>query len=985
MADRSAHDQARMSSLVGRDREQAILHDHLAAALAGRGGLVLIGGEAGVGKTALADALLAEAAAQGTLVLVGHCYDLTETPPYGPWAEALARAPRSDNQPATPDLTGRDTTSQAALFAAVRDHLATLATARPLVLLLDDLHWADPASLDLLRVLGRGLADYGILLLATYRADELTRHHPLYALLPLLVREACAAQVGLRPLTAADLHALVHARYPLPAPDEARLVAYLAARAEGNPFYAGELLRTLAETGVLRDADGNWALGDLAGAALPALLGQVIDARVDRLGEAARELLTIAAIVGHEVPLALWATVAGIDEAALLETVERATAARLLGETPGGAAVRFAHALVREALYAGLPGTRRRRAHGAVAEALLAGPAPDPDAVADHLRRAGDPRAAVWLERAGVRAQRAYAWRAAAERFAAALALEDAGGVPAPGRGWLLLRLARLLRFANRRHGLAYLDEALQLAWAEGDRALGAAARCHRGLLRCLTGDVRGGLEDLGAGAEALDALSAGEVARLAAVQGRLGIPLDAGLRGLQALWLAIVGRHAEALAAGTRVVTAHPAPRGELPLDDDPRGDAWTGLGIAHAVLGQPDEARAAFAAAHALFGASGHYLSVSTTAVTDLVHATLPYAATDRAARARLAAAVPAAHGRLAGIGRMFPPMAMLAWLHYIAGDWATARAGWEAAGQTNPAAWRSTAARLALAPVAIGRIARAQGDEAAARTAVDGLLAGPGDAPGAEHLHLALGTQSLAADLALDAGDLPAALAWLEAYDRWLAWSGAVLWRAEGALGWARYHRLAGEYDLARAHAATALAHASAPHQPLAALAAHRLLGELATATGAHADAERHLAASRDLADACAAPYERALTLLALAELRAATGDRDGATTTLVAARATLESLAARPALARATALSARLAALVAPDAPGYPAGLTTREAEVLRLVAEGLSNAQVAERLFLAPRTVNTHLTNIYTKLGVDNRAAATRFALGHGLA
>jgi len=443
-------DAAAPASLVGRTREQALLRDHLAAALAGRGGLTLIGGEAGVGKTALAEWLLAEARQQGALVLVGRCYDLTETPPYGPWAEARARAPVGDAPPAPPDLGGLGVTSQAALFAAVRDYLAALGTARPLVLLLDDLHWADPASLDLLRVLARDLTDRPLLLLATYRADELTRQHPLYALLPLLAREARAVPVGLRPLAAADLHALVHARYPLAAPDEARLVAYLAARAEGNPFYAGELLRALAEAGVLRAAGGGWALGDLAGAGLPPLLGQVIDARVDRLGEAARGLLAVAAVVGHAVPLALWATVAGIDEAALLETVERATGARLLVDTPDGAAVRFAHALVREALYAGLPGTRRRRVHGAVAAALLARPAPDPDAVADHLRRAGDPRAAAWLERAGVRAQRAYAWRAAAERFAAALALEDAGGAPAPGRGWLLLRLAaerlRLLR-----------------------------------------------------------------------------------------------------------------------------------------------------------------------------------------------------------------------------------------------------------------------------------------------------------------------------------------------------------------------------------------------------------------------------------------------------------------------------------------------------------------------------------------------------------
>src|SRR5262245_38577784 len=114
--------------LVGREREQAALREALAAALAGRGSLVLIGGEAGIGKTALAEEVGREATAQGALSLVGRCYDLTETPPYGPWAEALARAPRADGLPAPPAALAGDTdasgaiASQAALFAQVRDY-----------------------------------------------------------------------------------------------------------------------------------------------------------------------------------------------------------------------------------------------------------------------------------------------------------------------------------------------------------------------------------------------------------------------------------------------------------------------------------------------------------------------------------------------------------------------------------------------------------------------------------------------------------------------------------------------------------------------------------------------------------------------------------------------------------------------------------------------------------------------------------------------
>jgi predicted ATPase len=213
--------------------------------------LVLIGGEAGLGKTTLAEALLGEAAEQGATVLVGGCYDLAETPPYGPWAEALGRAPAGDDLPALPAAVlppahdDAPLTSQDAVLRRVRDYLAALAARRPVALLLEDLHWADAASLDLLRAVARDLRARPALLLATYRDDELTRRHPLYALLPLLDREARAARLTLRRFDAESVEALVVGRYALSAADAARLVARAgggqrllrdaaAARAGGN-------------------------------------------------------------------------------------------------------------------------------------------------------------------------------------------------------------------------------------------------------------------------------------------------------------------------------------------------------------------------------------------------------------------------------------------------------------------------------------------------------------------------------------------------------------------------------------------------------------------------------------------------------------------------------------------------------------------------------------------------------------------------------
>jgi DNA-binding CsgD family transcriptional regulator len=241
-----------------------------------------------------------------------------------------------------------------------------------------------------------------------------------------------------------------------------------------------------------------------------------------------------------------------------------------------------------------------------------------------------------------------------------------------------------------------------------------------------------------------------------------------------------------------------------------------------------------------------------------------------------------------------------------------------------------------------------------------------------------------QRMIALLAVDAGDMATARAWLEAHDYWLAWSGAVLGQAERHLAWAHYNRAANDMTLAYQNAERALTCASDPRQPLALIAAHRMLGELDTSAGRYDDAARHLSESLALAEACEAPYERAMTLLAEAALRVQTGERDAAHRLLNEVRAIFTTLDAKPALVRADALLAQLDAIQQP-APTYPAGLSAREVEVLRLVADGLSNAEIADRLFLSKRTVAVHVAHILQKTGAENRAGAATFALRHGLA
>ena len=322
--------------LVGRSRELAALREALGAALAGRGGLFLIGGEAGVGKTTLAESLCREAAERGALVLVGRCYDLSETPPYGPWREIFARMPPDDSLPTLPTAvlppgrSGVALGSLGATLARLQSYLAAVAVRQPLVLILDDLHWADPASLELLRALSREVFTQAMLVVATYRPDEATSRLPLHALLPTVVREARPTRLDLPPFTPAAIEALLTARYALPEAETRRLARHLAQRSDGNAFFLGELIRALEEQGGLV-ATAGWRIADLRAARVPTLIGQVLGARLARFGEVERAALAMAAVIGQEVPIALWQQISGMPEEELLPLIERTMAAQVLG------------------------------------------------------------------------------------------------------------------------------------------------------------------------------------------------------------------------------------------------------------------------------------------------------------------------------------------------------------------------------------------------------------------------------------------------------------------------------------------------------------------------------------------------------------------------------------------------------------------------------------------------------------------------------
>ncbi|MEX2314530.1 MAG: TIR domain-containing protein, partial [Thermomicrobiales bacterium] len=240
--------------LVGREREQAVMQELLDDTLAGRGRLALVAGEAGIGKTTLTNWLGWASEEAGALALSGSCLDVSTARPYGPWVGLFRAWP--DSLPRLPVELHEGSElgairSQAGLFDLVEDTLLQAAETRPLLLLLEDFHWADVASLDLLRHLARTVGNARLLLVVTYRDDELTRRHPLFQLLPGLAREPAARRIALHRLDTSGVEKLIAARYDLPDADAGRLVEYVERLTEGNPFFAGEVLSALEEAGAL--------------------------------------------------------------------------------------------------------------------------------------------------------------------------------------------------------------------------------------------------------------------------------------------------------------------------------------------------------------------------------------------------------------------------------------------------------------------------------------------------------------------------------------------------------------------------------------------------------------------------------------------------------------------------------------------------------------------------------------------------------------
>jgi class 3 adenylate cyclase len=445
--------------VVGRDAHLEQLQQTFADAATGARQVVLVGGEPGIGKTTLMSMLSRRAHEDGTVV----CYGRTEKDlglPYQAFVQALdhfvTHAPADVLEthvdehrgelarlvptlvrqvPGCPPATTTDPDSEKYLtFGAVVGLLSLAARQQTVLLVLEDLHWADRPTLQLLRHLTAVPELGAVMVVGTYRTTDIGPDHPLTETLAVLRREPGVTRVELDGLSSASVNELVTtlAGHEIEDEEQLRLIESLTVETHGNPFFVREILRHLTDSGgLVQNASGQWSVTEtLRSTGLPQSLQEVVTQRVVHLGPDATRILTYAAVIGGEIELDLLADVVGMDLENLIDLVEQAERAAILTEVPGRTSyVTFVHALVPAILYDGVSTARRCRMHRRIAEAIEDRYGDDPGRaafLAHHWREARDQAKALeYARRAGLGALDALAPNEAVRWLGGALTLLD--------------------------------------------------------------------------------------------------------------------------------------------------------------------------------------------------------------------------------------------------------------------------------------------------------------------------------------------------------------------------------------------------------------------------------------------------------------------------------------------------------------------------------------------------------------------------------
>ncbi len=992
-------DMVRVSSptFVGRRAQLTGLHAALELAASHRATMCLVAGDAGIGKTRLISEFASTARETGAQVLIGDCLQLGDAGlPYAPFVGALRPLIRSlprerldeligpgrtelahllpDLGPAPTPVGGRHgrPADQARLFEVVLGLVRRLAEHQPLVLVLEDLHWSDSSTRDLLRFLVRSGRDTRMLTIGTYRSDEMHRRHPLRPLLAELTRLPGVDSVELAALDDEELaHVLAGILDGAPPPE---LVSTVMARSGGNPLFVEELM----------------AAGE-AGLALPRSLRDTLDERIRRLSPTAQQVLRVASVAGQGVEHDTLASVAGEPDDVLTAAVRENVEHHLLiptapAETPG---YRFRHALVQEAVYEDLLPNERTRLHAAYAVTL-------------DRRADGDPR-----ERAGIAAQLAHHWLMAHDLEHSLVASVAAGRSAvhayAHHEGQVFLERALELwtrvppdRLPPGLDRTVILEEAAEAAAQAGD------TRRSIDLVRSALAETDSASQPMRTGVlhhrlawylnEAGD-WQAGVRAMERAVE---LIPLDpptperASVVADLAHSLMIRSRFGESMAmaeaalAVSRAVGARPAETlalTALGLDLACRSDLERGITVL----------RDGYALAHELGDAQAIFLA----------SVGLGWALDEAALHDEALAIAQSARDRLRGLGaeaRFGGQLgSKMGRALYDLGRWDEAGRvlDEEIASQPTRYAMRWLLSNRIQLSIGRGDLAQVERDLAAYGGLGERVVGPDPDLMGVRRAELAIvsGQPRVAREVVaatldrLDEPDLDTdarrlLIIGLRAEVQEAEMAREVSDRRRAAAATQRADEL---QDEVRRHVERVRGIATRPARTIE---ADLLFGDaLAARARGEVDLdvwEAAVAARRDLGR----PFELGRTLLGLATVALRGRRRDDGAAALSEAHAIAIDLGAGPLRQNVEALARRarigIEGVDTADDAAAQLGLTPREREVLALVADGRSNRQIGDALFMAESTAGVHVSNILGKLGVNRRSEAAAMAHRMGL-
>jgi len=965
-----------MATLVGRASEMARLRLLLDDAAAGRAVTALIGGDAGVGKSRLVAEVMTVAGRSGFTVLCGQCAEIGDSVPYLPFADAFRTAPAQIEQAVKtrpvlarllPDggdpAQSADLSSMARqqMFGAVLGALAELAVASPVLLVLEDLHWADATTRHLVTFLARMLRHERVAIVGTYRMDDLHRRHPLGEVVAELGRLPSVALVELGPLPAAALAEHLSNLPNGPSRLSTALLSSVVERAEGNAYYAEELLA--ASSGSSR--------------VLPSGLAALLLARVARVSDAAQRVLRAAAVAGRRANDQLVLAASGLDDAEYTEAVREVVAHQLLvPDGPDG--YRFRHALLREAVYGDLLPGERTRLHGRFAALLADLPGAAAELAYHSLTGHDVPGALAASVRAGAEAERIGAPAEAHRHYDQALELWDRATDPEKlagmNRGELGMKSAVAAAASGDVPRALQLLRHLRAAALAGDATAEFRTRTGERLAYYLLQ-----ADDPGLAAEALRVI--GETVEQAPAEP----PSPARARAMATSAIAwMVGGDSAAAVEWAERARAEATRSGA----DWIGADSLVTLGMVSSREGNAEEAISLFAAAHAQ-AVDTHMFGVELRAAYHLAAAHL--------GRGDLAGASAAAH---AGVKRADAEGLGLApygldvqhlhfQAHYADGSWDHA----EELARAFPV-WVTKLPEAVLSAMALFiDVARGSAVADERRSWLE---------PFWDDVFVAYIARGLLAEQALWRGDTETALAEAEA-----ALSADARWGRSPAAIRVAAIALSARADRAGAARRAGITTAVATEEAAGALLLDTaregarnparpksVLGPEGRGWLARAEAEYqrliglNAPAGWEKALAEFGPgyvYETARTQWRLAEALAGDGRPREAAAVWRAAAATAARLRAEPLRAALDDLGRRLGLDgggghgAAKDGVSSVAALTPREHEVLRLMSRGLSNRQIGEELFITQKTASVHVSNILAKLGAATRTEAAAIA------